>query len=363
MNESVAINLRPASLGELLDQGIALYRRNFATFVGIFAVVMVPLILAQILFSLLTFGGLINQLQDPAAMTDPTALFTPGYAIGMLGNSAVVILNFILVQGLATAALTRAIGDSYLGQPVTIGGAYRRIGSSWLNLLGALLLAVLLVILLLAWTLIPCVGWLTGPGMLAFVGLAIMPLLAPAIILERQPVGQAFHRVWDLTRRRFWPVVVYVIILSLFAQFVVTGPTLVVTFVFQFLVGNPFNTLMGMVEPPLFVLQTIAESLTTLVVSLVFLPLQASCIMLLYFDLRIRTEGFDLDVKLRQRQADDLDILFAAAPRPTRPIQPQQEEWVYFSSLTLGTVLVFGLLFSLFFGLVVLLASTMTPLL
>lgn len=363
MNESVAINLRPASLGELLDQGIALYRRNFVTFVGIFAVVMVPLILAQIVFSLLTFGDWITQLQDPAALADPMAFFSPGYAIGILGNSAVGILSFILVQGLATAALTRAIGDSYLGQPVTIGGAYRRIGSSWLNLLGALLLGVLLAFLLLIWTLIPCVGWFTGPGLLVFVAMAVIPLLAPAIILERQPVGQAFHRVWDLTRRRFWPVVAYVFVLGLFAQIIVTGPTLVVTMIFQFLVGNPFNTLMGMVEPSTFVLQTIAESLTTMVVSLVFLPLQASCIMLLYFDLRIRTEGFDLDVKLRQRQGDDLDSLFAAAPRPTRPIQPQQDEWVYFSSLTLGAILVIGLLTSLFLGLIVLLASTMAPIL
>ena len=39
--------LRPLRLGELLDQAIRLYRRNFITFIGIIALVYVPLMILQ----------------------------------------------------------------------------------------------------------------------------------------------------------------------------------------------------------------------------------------------------------------------------------------------------------------------------
>jgi hypothetical protein len=355
MNDNAAIYLRPSSIGELLDQAIAIYRRNFVTFVGIFAVVMVPLVLAQTLFSLLTFGDWITQFQDPANLPDnPFEIFTPGYALGMLGNSAVGILNFILVQGLATAALTRALGDIYLGRAVTIGGAYRRVGSSWLNLLGGLLLGVIFAIALSIWMFIPCVGWLTGPGMIAFLSMVLIPLLAPAIILEKQPVAQAFHRVWDLTRRRFWPVLAYVFILALFAQLVVTGPTAVVTLIFQFALGNPLTPMM---DSSTFVMQTIIQSLTTLTTTLIFFPLQISCMILLYFDLRIRTEGFDLALRLQQRQGGEIDALFATPPRPMLAAMPDQQEWIYFSSISLLAVLIIGLFVALFFALVFFIAA------
>jgi hypothetical protein len=358
MNDNAAIHLRPSSIGELLDQAIAIYRRNFVAFVGIFAVVMVPLILGQLLFGLIAVGGLSAQWQDPNMMTDnPADLFTAGYFVGVMGSSALGVIQVILVQGLATAAITRALGDVYLGRPITIRDAYRRVGSNWLNLLGGLLLAAVLGFILSLWTLVPCVGWLTGPGMLAFLGMAVIPLLAPAIILERQSVTQAFHRVWDLTRRRFWPVVAYVFILTLFAQIVITGPAAVIQVIFQFIFNNPFDAMLGLVNPSALALQTIVEALTTLIATLIFLPLQTSCIILLYFDLRIRTEGFDLAVKFRQRQDGDIDALFAEPPRPARPFDVVQEEWVYFSSLSLAAVLLVGLVFTVVFTLALILAG------
>jgi hypothetical protein len=358
MNDNAAIHLRPSSIGELLDQAIAIYRRNFVVFVGIFAVVMVPLILGQMLFALITVGGLSALWQDPGFMSDnPADFFTPGYFIGLMGSSALGILQFVLVQGLATAALTRALADVYLGRPITIRDAYRRVSSSWLNLLGGLLLAAILSVVLGFWTLVPCVGWLTGPGMLAFLGMAVIPLLAPAIILEGQSVSQAFHRVWDLTRRRFWPVVAYVFILTLFAQLVVAGPTAVTRVIFQFVLNNPFDAMLGLVNPSALALQTIIEALTMLVSTLIFLPLQTSCVILLYFDLRIRTEGFDLAVKFRQRQDGDMNALFADVPRPARSFDITQEEWVYFSSLTLAAVLVVGLIFTVSFTLVLMIVG------
>jgi hypothetical protein len=85
------------------------------------------------------------------------------------------ILGFLLIQGITTAALTRAIAGSYVGEPVGIIDSYRKIGSAWLPLLLTLLLTLLLVLGVFIWSMIPCVGWITGFGMLVFLWMVIIP--------------------------------------------------------------------------------------------------------------------------------------------------------------------------------------------
>ncbi len=82
----------------------------------------------------------------------------------------------MLIQGIATAALTWAVADHYMGKSTSFLGAYRKVGRSWLGLIGAMLLAFIISIGLFVWLLVPCIGWLTGAGILAFFWLAITPL-------------------------------------------------------------------------------------------------------------------------------------------------------------------------------------------
>jgi hypothetical protein len=49
-------------------------------------------------------------------------------------------------------------------------------------------------------------------------------------------------------------------------------------------------------SPSTYMLQTIVQTAVTLFFSLIYLPLQLTAITLMYFDLRVRTEGFDLAV-------------------------------------------------------------------
>jgi hypothetical protein len=281
--------LRPLSIGQLLDQAIRLYRHNFLTFIGILAVVLVPLTLLQMVISLLTFGDATQQFPfDPA---QPIGL-PASFVVGMTANSLIALVSFVLVQGLATAVLTRAIADSYLGETTAVSDAYRKIGHSWLSLLAALLLALLVSLgLSFYWLLVPCIGWLTGLGALIFFGLVVMPLLAPLIILEKQPAARALRRAWDLARRRFWWVLGFVLVLFIFNQLLVTGPVTLVTLGFQLLYGNP---LQAGAPAYAFSLQTIVQSLVTLISSLIYLPLHLAGITLMYLDLRVRTEAVDL---------------------------------------------------------------------
>jgi hypothetical protein len=358
MTASATPRLRPLGLGELLDQTIRLYRRNFLTLIGIVALVQAPLMLLQMLTSLLTFSGMFEAIASPGA--DPSSIFGYGYFAGLAGSFLIGILGYLLLQGIAAAAVARAAAASYLGRPIGILAAYGQIGQSWWQLIGALLLAGLLGLGLLLWTLVPCVGWLTGPGMLIFFWLVLVPLIAPVIVLEKQTISTAIQRAWDLARQRFWWVLGFMAVLMIFSQLVVAGPVYLVTALFQLLLGNPVLS-----EDPgaVFTLQTVVQSLVGLVFGLVYLPLQLTGITLLYFDLRVRSEGFDLALLAEgSKTAEQVELtdITANSPRPELAnFSINRKELGYFALIGLAGVLLYFVLIAVFgFLFFVLMAAT-----
>ena len=295
--------LRPLRLGELLDRAIRLYRANFLTFIGIIALVYVPLTVLQIAASALLSSSMVSSYSTPEEIFS-----NPASQIGILGIIVLGLVQFVLVQGIATGALTRAVADNYLGRKTSIIDAYRGIGKSWPTLLGALIFIFLLFLgLTVWWILIPCLGWFTGLGMMVFLMAVINPLVAPVIVLESPGPWNStqdnllvrfgnwilrfifsVQRAWNLARRRFWPVLGYVLVLALFSLIVVNGPTAIVNMLLTWVVpsfGDPTTTL---------VLTSVIQGLVTLVFVLLYYPLQMAAFTLIYFDLRVRTEGFDL---------------------------------------------------------------------
>jgi hypothetical protein len=299
--------LRPLSLGELLDRAIRLYRGNFLTFIGIIAVVYVPLMVLQT-----AVGALMGSSMLEARFSTPDELFSnAGYWIAIFSSIILGLAQFVLVQGIATGALTRAVADNYLGKKTGILDAYRGIGGSWLTLIGALLLLGIIIFLLVIWFLVPCIGWLTGLGMLLFVGAAVNPLVPPAVVLEKQGVIDSIKRAWSLARRRFWPVLGYIFVLYLFSWIIVNGPTAIA------------NILLTQFTPPLgdptmqLVVTSIIQGLVQLVFVLIYYPLQMTAFTLIYFDLRVRTEGFDLAfLTMEASDSKDLaDVTTVPAPQ------------------------------------------------
>jgi hypothetical protein len=283
MENQAILTLRPLSLGELLDRAIRLYRANFLTFIGIIAVVYVPLMVLQTAATTLLTSSMLT------GISTPDELFTNyAYWIGLLSTIVLGLVQFVLVQGIATGALTRAVADNYLGKKTGILDAYRGIGKSWLTLVGALLFLGILLIGLAIWSIVPCIGWFTGLGMILFMLTAINPLVPPAVVLENQGAIDAVRRAWSLARRRFWPVLGYIFVLYLFSLIVVNGPAgianVLLAQVFQSL-GDPTMQL---------VLTSIIQGLVSLVFILIYYPVQMTAFTLIYFDLRVRTEGFDL---------------------------------------------------------------------
>ena len=336
METVTAPRLHPLGIGEMLDQAVRIYRSNFINFIGIIAIVQIPISVLNLILSLLTASSTAASLQNPIAPSDnPFEILGPGYLAGMGGSCILMIVSLLLVQGAATAALTRAVTDHYLGAQIGIASAYRKISNSWLRLAGAVLLAIICSLGLMIWLLIPCIGWVTGLGMTFFFLMVIFPLIAPIVVLERQTAFNSIRRAWDLARRRFWWVVGFTALLAIFGQIVVSGPATLMNLAIQFLTRD--MVMSGDISTGL-IIQTVVQSLVTLIFNLIYTPLQLTCMTLLYFDLRVRTEGFDLTLMAEGAQGEQIDIseIVAQAPPPETTSLVTGTEVGYFVLLSIG---------------------------
>lgn len=351
MTTATVPDLRPRSMGQILDQAIRIYRRNFLRFVGIVATVQVPMVLLQLAMSYLTVSGTYTGRDLPGASYGSP--FGPGYFVGLLGTILTSVLSMVLLWGIAGGALSGAVAGLYLGEPITFGGAFRRIGPYVSRLIGAILFALVLSLGALIWTMIPCIGWLSGPGLLMLFFTAIVPLIAPAIVIERKTALNAVLRAWHLVRRRFWWVTGLVLILYLFNLLVVSGPGAIVTIILE--VGS--DQVFGLGDYTTgFLLQTVLQSLSSLILSLIYLPLQLTCMVLMYLDLRVRTEGLDLALQTA-RGMPNATAPAQALPSETAPARALAyapppsgglitwKEIGYFALISLGALALIGLIY------------------
>lgn len=340
--ETTITSLRPLRLGEILDQAVRLYRRNFVTFIGIVALIYVPVTLIQLGLSYFTTST-INM-----SASDPSQLFGAAYFLAMGGSVVMGYVQLVLVQGVAAAALTIAVTANFLGEQVGIVEAYRRLRESLGRLILTLtILFLLIVALTIAAIFIPCVGWLVGPGMLIFLTLAVNPLLAPNIVMEKQGALESLRRAWDLGRRRFWWLLGFIFILVLFSLLVVFGPTMVLNFILTAIFGSELS-----INPTL--LSTLVAGFVSLTFRLLYLPLQLTAQALVYYDLRVRTEGFDLAL-LSLQNTGMQPTIEAIQALPLQAPSTRFMEWSdvgNFVILTLAIVGLYILLFALLFFLI-----------
>jgi hypothetical protein len=344
-------NLRPQSMGELLDQALRLYRRHFAQFVGVFAIPLIPVIVLQAL------GSLANALPLAMSLREPDTSFNPAMPlaslVGFFAQTGSALLTGVLLQGVASPALVRAIANAWFGLPVTIGGTYRQLGAMWAQLLVAAILSFVIAYAITFWWLVPCIGWLTGLGMSMFFGLVVNPLAIPVLILEKRTAFDLFRRAWDLARRRFWWLMSFAALVYVFAQAVMGGPSVL-------LMAALFGSIPLFVQsedPTLFVaLQTAIPSIVNTLTILVYYPLLTITMTLVYLDLRVRTEGLDLAL-LAESVAGDFAMaksrpaaeVAADAPPPQKGRLVTQRELAHFALLSLIPLSLIGALMALLF--------------
>ena len=352
--------LRPLSLTQLLDRAIRLYRQHFLAFVGIIATALIPLSALQYLITVLSYSSLqqaAQEMRSASATGDSFRLLAAEMAaMGGGSNLIVQILSFLLVSGIATAALVKAVENSYMGRPVGIIDSYARVLGSWAALMIALIIGLLIAMgILIGWLLIPCLGWLTGLGMFVYFAYAIYTLIPITVVVEGKTAFGAITRAWNLTRRRFWWVLGFVIVLGILSAVIRTGPAALA------LLGGRYlsqSIMAGASLQTQYAIQAAITQMIQMLIQLIFLPLQTTALILMYFDLRVRTEGLDLAIQAASAGTDQPpaegepipDSALLEIP-PAPPVETGQlitlNEAGYFVAITVGAVALCAILYAI----------------
>jgi hypothetical protein len=262
------LGLRPMTVADILDGGFAVLKARPQRILGMTALFVVP---AQLLIAFLQRDALASDSVVDIWTADPTVLEEQANT-----TTAEVVATFLqlLLPALAlvaiAAALAHLVSGWSVGRDPPAGEMLRLVGRrSW-----ALLASFVLVKLA------------EGIGILGcYVGvLFVMPLfvsVAPVIGVEGGGPVAAIKRSWQLTGRRYWPVLGIALLMGAVSFILGLG----LSFLPQALAAW-----IGLEAGwPLLALGQIVQHM-------LILPFVAAATVLLYLDLRVRTEGLDIEL-------------------------------------------------------------------
>jgi hypothetical protein len=302
----MSFDLRPLTLGELLDRAFTLYRRHFWLFVGLMAMPSTIMLLASLALQLLVPLTTTAASQGPDI--DETAVTK---MVGFMAIFVVGVVMFMLAYWIAymvaLGASTVAVSEIYVGRPATIASSYGhmrgRIGRLLLlslfvglRVFGIFLGFMVIVIVLGVGAAIvarPLGGLIIGLGMIGSVvacGLYTLrfAVSVPALVLEDVSAGEAIRRSIALIRGSLGRTVVLVLF------------TMIITYAAMALFQGPFavGAMMAGPESRTAFWLNLAGAVTGALAGAVSGPLMIIALALLYYDVRIRKEGLDLDVMI-----------------------------------------------------------------
>jgi hypothetical protein len=267
--ESVSVpQLRPLGIGEILDVAIKIFWRHKGTLARIVLVVVAPV---TVLANLIQFSA----LPDEDAFSADTAS-NADFSLAITGFLASALLGWIGTT-FATAACFKAVGEAYIGEPPkwrsSLSFVARRLHSViWLVFLTTLVTGVGLLLCIV-------------PGIYFFVAFSVV---MPVLLLEGLRGRRAMGRSRRLISGRWWAAFALLLvgyILTGIVAAVVEGAVTAVTFT-----DTGDDTLVA------FLVTTIGAVGAAVATA----PFQAAYTSVLYFDLRVRKEAFDLQLLAQQ---------------------------------------------------------------
>ena len=258
------VALRAMTATDIIDGAWGVIKARPKTVFAITAMIILPV---EILAAFLAQGSVA--ILDLAASTFDSG---PTSSRAALGGAGLIVAQ--LVQNLGPfflgAAVARLVSSWYAGGDMTarqaVVAAFRKAPA----LLGAF--AVLVPIKLL--------GWATCGLALPFL-LPLMMVTAPAIVIEDLGPIAGPKRAFDLARRRYWPCV-GVWVLAFIVEIVVNAA-----------LGLLPTLISGITPGPV---APIVAAAGTVFAAFITKPFMVAVAVLLYLDLRVRTEGLDLEL-------------------------------------------------------------------
>lgn len=306
-------NLRPLTIGEILDRTAELYRTNFLLFAGIFSVYA---------GALLVLGMLQIAMME---------LLKAQHVAGVLLWATIFSIAvdwpvIILMLGVSTAAISRAVAWVHLGKPATIRGAYQsiqpRVGRYlWLMIITSFRTWTPMVILYAIFfgvtvhfgaysgtsagfgatpppafannpqTALAAVGamiilfLLMVPALIYGILMSLRYSLAvPACVVEDIRAGDAIRRSIALARDAWGRILLLALLVG-----IIKGGLVMLTQAFIFV--SAFKHPGQLPGPGMSAISQVIGFFTNSFLG----PIWAAGITVLYFDQRVRKEGFDIE--------------------------------------------------------------------
>jgi uncharacterized membrane protein len=263
----------PLTLGEILDRMFSIYRKNFLLLVGIaglpYAGIAVVVGFLVGLAALVTVGG-----------TPDVARIGVG-AVGGIFLIVILVMVFVFMVAaiLASLGTYAAVWDIQVGRKPGIKRAY---GIAWSHAGAAIVAGILAGLATIAGFFL-----LIVPGIIVYLALS---LIYPVIIAEDSGGAASLSRSWELTKGYRWKIFV--------ARLVSLAVSMAITYGIQIplLVIGSVSFAQG--TAPIWF--AILSALASVIGSVVPAPLLAIASCLIYYDARVRKEGFDLQRMLDQ---------------------------------------------------------------
>jgi hypothetical protein len=242
-------------VGEILDMALAVYRRHATALWRLVAVVV----------------ALPAALNGALAVAERQVRDSNANSGSLLGLLLLVQVVSLLASFLATAAAYRLVADAYLGRAVDPAASMRfglrRVASViWVSLLAGLGILVGLVLVIV-------------PGIYLAVAWSVA---IPVVLGENLRGRAALGRSRALVRGRWWPCAGVLFLSFLLAAIVSAVIELIVAAV----AGSSGN------DTVLF----LDQGASSLIADTLVLPFQVAVTTVLYIDLRVRKEGFDVQL-------------------------------------------------------------------
>jgi hypothetical protein len=244
--------LRPRSATELVDAVFQVYRRAPLQFMVALAVVYVPWLVIRLVLD-------INI--DPATIPPASTIITLAVAA-------------VAIYAIAGGALTAIARDVYLDLPVDVPEAFRIVATRLVTLIVASVITVVLMTIAALFFLLP-----------ALYVVARFAVVRQVVVLEDASTARALSRSSALSIGLKMHILGTLALVVLLLLAVNIGAGLLVTLIHSRVVVNVLSTTLSVVVGPLL---GIAETV-------------------LYYDLRIRREGFDVEYLVGRSGAPPAD--------------------------------------------------------
>ena len=269
-------------VGALIDEAFKVYRANFLTFIALMALPQVANVLSSVFFGwdtaptiligfVLVVATIVLSIVATAAIAFGVARhYTRGRAdFGESLSHAFQVAILLIAQAIVVTVV--AIGLLLAGILLLVFGAIAAGDDGGAMAIAFIIFGILLVI--------------TGLAVVIWIGVHWFAA-AYAVVLEGKGPIAGLGRSWNLVRGSWWRVLgitLLVGIIAIFAGFVIALPVGVIVGLALWAAGAE-----GAVW-------TLIGSLPGAVATVLVTPFAYIAGVLLYFDLRVRKEGFDLD--------------------------------------------------------------------